>query len=245
MRRGFTIIETVIVTALAGLLVALLLPSLGSVKHQAVNMGEISKLRQHAMVFRSYATDYRGWYPYFADPKATQHVVRCGGYVAIFDHYFDQKRWWNFALGDGYYDGACLGERFWDPREGGTTYWSAYRYSASFLARPEFWNEKTRTGPSQWRAVRDADVLLPSRKAVVVHSGAWVRTNYSLDSYPFPPLTKIFFGLVDGGAGLYERSELGPWYPRGEGDWPGSSPSGNWGKPGIHTMDGARGFDLK
>ncbi len=243
MRRGFTLIEVVLTMVLMGLIVALMLPSLSGVRHTVLNAGEINKLRQHAMIFATYRSDHEGWYPFFFDPEATQHVVRCGPFVVIDDYFFGQRVWWNLALGDAYYDGVCRGSMFSDPREP-RTWGSTYNYSASFLARPEFWNEYTRTGPEQWRRVNDADVLYPSRKAILVHSAFWWRTvnNVNLFPHPYVPGREIMFALVDGTAGLYKREQLGRWYAYGEGEWPGSSPG--LSTPGIHTYDGARGMDV-
>lgn len=243
MKRAFTLVEVLLVMVLTGVIVALLMPSLSGARHQAINLGEISKLRQHAMVFKMYTLDHQGWYPNFADPEATQYVIRCGSFVAIEEYYFEQKRWWNFALGDTYYDGVCRGDGFWDPRNPGF-WWSEYFYSSTFLARPEFWNKLTRRfGRSQWRGVRDADVLSPARKAIVVHHDSWSRNTSSIYLFPFPPGRKIFFGLVDGAAGLYDKEDLGPWYWTGEGL--NAAPGSGGGMPGVHTIDGARGFDLK
>ncbi len=243
MRRGFTLVELVLTMALVGIVVSLLLPSLSGVRHNVLNAGEISKLRQHAMVFAAYRNDHEGWYPFFFDPEATRHVVRCGSFAAIAEYFFDQRVWWNFALGDAYYDGVCRGSMFWDPRDP-RIWWSAYEYSAAFMARPEFWNETTRTGPGQWRRVNDADVLYPSRKALLVHHAFWWRTeaNVNLFPHPYVPGRQIMFALIDGTAGMYRREQLGRWYARGEGDWSGSTPG--MAIPGVHTYDGARGMDV-
>ncbi len=61
-RRGaFTLIELLVVVAVLALLISLLLPAVGSVRHVARQVVCSSNLRQMAMAINSYAGEYKDW----------------------------------------------------------------------------------------------------------------------------------------------------------------------------------------
>src|SRR5690348_154888 len=57
---GFTLIELLVVTAIIGLLVSLLLPSLIRARQSAINIRCASNLRQIATALNAYINDTRG-----------------------------------------------------------------------------------------------------------------------------------------------------------------------------------------
>lgn len=67
-RRGFTLIEVLVVVALIALLVAILLPTLSRSRQLAVQSACLSGLRQVGVGIHAYAADNRGCIPY--GPKA-------------------------------------------------------------------------------------------------------------------------------------------------------------------------------
>jgi len=141
LKHGFTLIELLISVLLVGLLIALTMPMLRGARESSRDLGEIAKIRQHVAVISAYTTDYDGFYPYYVDPEASQHVIRCGEYALITDDYFQSTWYWNLALGDCCYQGACTGPMFYDERDNrwGGPWGSSYHYSSTFLARPEFY----------------------------------------------------------------------------------------------------------
>lgn len=64
-RRGFTLLELLLVVAIIAILMALLLPALGSAKERARRIHCISNLRQVSLAFRLFALDHDGKYPWF------------------------------------------------------------------------------------------------------------------------------------------------------------------------------------
>jgi hypothetical protein len=111
---------------------------------------------------------------------------------------------------------------------------SGYVYPCTFIAVPEYWNRRSRTGPEQWGKTAVHQVLFPSKKALVIDSGViWL---------PGQDYSGLWFlaSYVDGSAA--RSSGPGEGYPFGDGVYPGSIhfDSANLG---LHTIDGVRGVD--
>jgi prepilin-type N-terminal cleavage/methylation domain-containing protein/prepilin-type processing-associated H-X9-DG protein len=70
--RGFTLVELLVVTAILGILAALLLPALGSAKQAGRKAACLSNLRQVGMAVHEYAQDSEGRIPY--GPKAPPFI---------------------------------------------------------------------------------------------------------------------------------------------------------------------------
>lgn len=237
-RPGFTLIETLVSIALIGVLVSLSLPALAGVRQGARRVVSLSNLRAHAGVFAAYANEYRDCFPYLSDPRATYTVRRHPVWGSIRVVYFEGMNSWHWPLLESHYDGNASGKGFEAPDDRAFPF-TTYFYASTLIARPEFWNEYTRTGPEQWTAVRQGDVTFPSAKGVLVR-------------YPSEPVDPRDWGtprhrkevaFADGRASAYLYSELRRGYPQGEGSWPGS-----WwrsGVPVMHTRDGARGRDVE
>ena len=63
MRRGFTLVELLVVIAVVAVLAAMLLPVLSRARESARKAACQSNLRQIGTAFRLYASDYDGLYP--------------------------------------------------------------------------------------------------------------------------------------------------------------------------------------
>lgn len=62
-RRGFTLIEVLVVIAIVALLIAILLPSLSRSRKQARRVGSLSNVRQITATSNSYRDDYKSYLP--------------------------------------------------------------------------------------------------------------------------------------------------------------------------------------
>lgn len=239
---GFTIIELLVSIFILASLIALALPSLSKMRtasHRAVSE---ANLHSHAQVFNAYAQDYKETWPYFTDPKATLTVLRANN-VEVGIKYFDAHDFWNFALGPNYY-GSAFSKQFFAPsvrRDINTHFF----YPCAFIARPEFWNPETRTGPQQWGPTKIGDVAFPSQKILMVDVTPLYEQAFQ-NADPTKPVAKksnwTAVATVDGAARRVMDNEIQAGYPIGDGDFPGSAHNAD--VFGLHTTGGVRGRDL-
>jgi len=232
-RRGFSLIELIIVILIVAVLASFVMPAISGAMGRADEAASLSRIRQNVAMVGMYTTDHRGIHPYLTDPRADYSVLRSdAGDVAA--RYFDATVFWNFAMVPGGYAESVLDEVFRAPREV-VSFVPDYRYAACFIAAPEFWAAETRTGPTQWHATRSSQVLYPSAK------GMLRRLIYTDIGESEIAGDELDVGYVDGHAERARRSELHPGYPNGEGEWIGSTRV--VGTPVHHTIDGVRGRD--
>ena len=98
-RRGFSLIELMVVIAILGLIVALAIPVLGSIEAQGRAVDELSGARATAAAWRDYATDrdgelLMGYYP-DSDPEAEPLYDFNGDFILGGE---PRKRWfWRLA----------------------------------------------------------------------------------------------------------------------------------------------------
>lgn len=228
--RAFTLVETLASIAIIGLLVALLLPTLSGARVRAQDIQCLSSIGTHAKAMTTYQADNRDAFPCFVPPQATSTTFVVAGEPRTINGYFGQVYAWHFGMAEQYYDSQLIGPLFQRP---GRDPWlvTDYRYSASFLADALFWNERTRTGPEQWRGQKAHSVLYPSAKTLLADDRVMDIS---------PPDAGVI-ALVDSSARTIRTSEMRTPLDSGEGEWPGTWSSGRFG---IHTVDGVRGRDL-
>ncbi|MBK7405471.1 MAG: prepilin-type N-terminal cleavage/methylation domain-containing protein [Phycisphaerales bacterium] len=236
-RRGFTLVESLLVVVLVGLLTALLLPVLAHARASVRDVMSVANMRTHAQVLAAYAVDWDDYYPALADPDATWSIIRGGGQIQTC-RYFESVLFWNIGLCDQYYDGVVDHESFRHPAahpDANAPLDVSYLLSSAFLASPAYWEEKTRIGPSQWGPSRLSSVVFASDKAAIVE----VHPDRGLPTIVVKRGIGVAF--VDGSGGRFDADDLVKPYLHGDGTW-----WGTWlpvGVYGMHTVEGWSGRD--
>jgi prepilin-type N-terminal cleavage/methylation domain-containing protein len=64
LRRGFTIIELLVVITVIAVLVSVILPVMGKAREEASHLVCQAELRGQGVAMNAYAADFKGWYPY-------------------------------------------------------------------------------------------------------------------------------------------------------------------------------------
>lgn len=241
---GMTLIETILVIAILALLVTLLVPAVSGARAQALRATNTARLSSHAAVFAAYSTDYRECFPYYVDPSATLQSIQAGGQVHTFSNYFDAIFFWQLALADAYYDSSVRSPSFCDAElarnayRAGTEFW----YPCVFFARPNFWNQTTRTGGDQWGVNYVFQCTFPSRKTVLLSP---YRLLQPLDDLYLdrPAANPIPVALADGSARYVAESHFLRGVPTGEGASPGTLHHQDL-FVGLHTIGGVNGADV-
>jgi prepilin-type N-terminal cleavage/methylation domain-containing protein len=246
---GFTLIETMLVIALIGILASLVISSLGGVREFAKRASSLSNLRTHAVAATAYAGDFKDLMPYATSPTARWSVLRCPSKnIAIKVQYFEMMNRWNVAVADGYYGGSLSSKifisplnRFAPPGGSGVVLGTDYWYSCAFLASPEFYNESSRMNlPGQLRAVKISEIVFPQYKTVFTDDTSSIVTQIDEEGSQLVAFADghAARGSTDedlfyqGGDGIGSRETHG-------GHFPGST------YPLLHTRDGVRGRDVK
>jgi len=245
--RAFTLIELMVLIAVIALLVGLVVVSLAPVRTTARDAVSLNNLRSHAQIFSLYEGDNREYYPYYTRPtiEITNILIpRTPSSYPVM--YFWGYKFWNYVLYDAYYGGNPYHDSLYPPtyfdtitspsQRGGPT---PYIYNCTFLADPAYWNPRLRTGLSQWRAVRPAEVVFPSKKVLLLN-----------EHHPFQPANQVAnvqqvwqAALSDGAAIALPANRFARGYPAGDG--PEMMPVHSLDyEPGQHTLDGARGRDI-
>lgn len=232
-RDAFTLLELLLVIAIIAILISMAIPALGDTRDRALELTNQSEIASHAKVMSIYLADNRDAYPALVPVGATSSTYIVAGQPYTINGYFGQVYAWPFGLAERYYDGQVTGDLFQRPRR---EPWlvTDYRYSASFMADPAFWNYASRTGPEQWRGQHSHSVRYPSAKVLLAD-------DRIMDGIATQETTGVI-ALTDASARLIARDKLSAPFPPGEGEWPGSWSTG---RPGIHTIDGVFGRDIQ
>ena len=235
--RAFTVLELLLVIVLVALLVALTLPSLGQVRTAAKSVRVLSDLKSHMSVAAAYAIDQRDFFPCIADPGATHFVADDGDTRELLPYFGMRVAWWKGL--SGYYNGAGLQRVFVSPK---TKNVYVYQYSDTCVARPEYWNLKTRTQEGQIGGTRLTEVVFPSKKGVYADWSSTLETAYY---YGFDRPIPVESSLADGSAAVFQSNMLLLPVATGDGpnDWPRVFPG--IPQPILFTIGGVAGRDVR
>lgn len=237
---GWTLIETLVSLSIISLLMALLVPSLSSMRRNAHIMKDLANIRTHITIVDLYAADYSDCHPYFVRPDATVNIIRLQGddYVTI-SVYFLASMTWNYALADSYYEGDKNNCAFF-PSGRSPCGGAPFLMSCTLFAAPEYWNQETRIGIDQLRATRRHEIRYPSDK--IMFSSV---SPFSVDQPAASSIAQLRVpaGSCDGSAAAFQLTAFRPGIENGEGSFSTTAHHFDWGVGG-HTVDGVRGRDL-
>lgn len=230
----------IVVIALVSLLLSLLVPVLQGAWGKAESVRTLSNLRAHATNTTAYASDWNGFFPAMTRPEdnVTRVVVNGREYNL---HYWSPTVMWPLAMLNEFYDSNMAHPSLIERDDDVAQPWGnwAYRYSSSFLARPEFWSPQTREGTHQLGATRLSEVRHPAQKGLFVPFGDLPEDFLELSNSS----RRWHIGFVDTSARSLSRGLLGEWYRSGEGEY--GSGGGSVGFPVTHTINGIHGFDIR
>jgi prepilin-type N-terminal cleavage/methylation domain-containing protein/prepilin-type processing-associated H-X9-DG protein len=102
-RRGFTLIEMLVVIGIIALLLSILAPPLSAARHHAKTVVCAANLRQITSGLTTYALDNRNYPPGFDDTFPLNSVSPPGGYPG--NPTFDKRGWWWFHFAGKYLGG--------------------------------------------------------------------------------------------------------------------------------------------
>jgi prepilin-type N-terminal cleavage/methylation domain-containing protein len=228
--RGFTLLEIIIVIAIVSILLAIFIPAVSRFRDASKRAKSLSHLRSHASSVAAYSAQSRDQYPYFGNPTGPIAVQLSGCELNMNLYYFYLAYYWHVAFPEMQMGPSASTLSSPGARE--THCGSSYMFSSSLRARPEFWNQSTRTGPDQWLSVRTDETLFPSSKVMFK---TW-------DYVDERTLGRAEVAACDGHAAVIRADQMITGYPSGEGFWTGS-----WfirHEYGMHTIDGVRGRDI-
>ena len=238
--RAFTILELIAVIALVVLLLSLLAPVLHGAWNRAGSTRTLANLRTHASNTAAYTGDWGESFPAMTrhEDEITRVVVNGREYNL---NYWSPTVMWPLAMLNEGYESNMAHPSLIERDDEVAQPWGnwAYSYAASFLARPEFWNPRTREGVHQLASTRVSEVRFPAQKGLFVPFEDLPSSTLDLQDQS----RRWRIGFVDASARAVPRGMLGEWYRSGEGGH--GSGSSSVGFPVTHTIDGIHGLDVR
>lgn len=132
-RRGFTLVELLVVIGIIALLIAILLPALNKARNQAVRVSCASNLRQLGQYWQMYASDHDGFYPDPGISYGNLYFLLWSQRQVFVDRYHSSGQvfycptaryahadYWNYKLYSAPADVMIAGYYFWPAQRGAT-----------------------------------------------------------------------------------------------------------------------------
>jgi len=181
VKKGFTLIEILVVIGVMSVLVAIMLPGLARSRATAREARCLSNLRMTSTVFELYSQRFRDRFPFATAGQSidlSPDHEGTGGTLQIQSAWDLAAAWpgimheiapWREWFASWVCSGArrVQGEPWTGEEPIGLAGATSYVYCWSFIARPENWVAGTLSSDALQRPVSVADVLYPSSKALM------------------------------------------------------------------------------
>ena len=217
---GFTLVEILVVLTVIAILIALIAPSIGGVKHQSVGLHCLSNIRSTTTTIELYANDYKDMLPFAGydertvvapgNPDLTYLIgstrgVEKGTWALLFaDDWAGQD--WNHAL-------TCPAQPKYDPDvkplgtsslTDGQLQLSTYDMSLAFWIDPKSLAAGSAYENMRVRPARFGDVTFPSEKALLFEQIGFCidgpDAQWSINEWGQTPYNRTSVAAVDGSA---------------------------------------------
>lgn len=251
MRRGFSLVEVLVVVAIVGVLIAILVPVLAGARSAAKDTRRLAWASQLGQATNAYTNDFDGLYPYLGTPRSSKGPIIYRGDV-LSTMPFRHRYFWMNAIRDGYLsvDAREVPGVITDPPENGSfggvpedVLVSGWTLTNTTCAAVAFWRQG---------APIDEDLLVPMGAHQLVHPSSKVILARAIDGiaagiYAIAPDEDLEdpdaarqLVLGDGSARVYDAQEIA-------GEFVVDRPT-EWGAialPMEATVDGIAGIDLR
>lgn len=224
MWRAFTLIESLIVVAILGILLAVLAPVLARSRGSAREVVSLANARGIAAAVGQYGAENRDMPPVLFDPIESYEHKDPPQEVEVYGRQV-RGRWfyngWEFHKllnpvlpADALLAPGSVPHDIVDVGGIGTVNVADYSIPYCLYASSDYWNRWTQRGPSQWGAQRFSSISFPADKGLVRQ-----HTVYGLANFPYEQSASGFRGVrsavawADHSAATVVQVDLNPGEP--------------------------------
>jgi prepilin-type N-terminal cleavage/methylation domain-containing protein len=232
-RRGFTVVELLVVLAITTVLVTLAVPALRGARFSSKLLRSLAVQRQLEASVESYTQASKDVFPYMATPGDPWGPVIVNGINVSFQGYFTDQSWyWASLIVPDYADVSALDLALTpnvDPRG---VFISRYCITETIFADPRLFTTWTARPPlSYLRPTKTPEIQFPAKKGILLDLGLGAVAGESGRQ------GQLSVAFADGSARPYMQSDI---------VWSRvvNQPFSNSAKPVINTRNGLAGVDF-